>query len=69
MYWYLRAIYYHFDCCMRFDIAYPQHGSKYGFTVSYTDGPEQNPEGRMSKGTVVFVKHKMKFDVTPTKES
>lgn len=20
MYWYLRAIYYHFDCCMRFDV-------------------------------------------------
>lgn len=50
-------------------IAYPHPGNKYGFTVSYTDGPEQNPEGRMSKGTVVFVKHKMKFDVTPTKES
>ena len=51
------------------DIAYPQHGSKFGFTVSYTDGPEQNPEGRMSKGTGVLIKHKMKFDVTPTKES
>ena len=49
--------------------AYPNPGNKYGFTVSYTDGPEQNPEGRMSKGTSVFVKHKMKFDVTPTKES
>ena len=37
-----------------------------GYTVVYKDGPDQNPEGVLSKGNEVFVKHKMKFDVTRT---
>ena len=39
---------------------------KQGYTVVYKDGPDQNPEGVLSKDSVVFVKHNMKFDVTRT---
>jgi Multiubiquitin len=39
------------------------------YTVTYTDGPGQNPEGSMVKGDVVYVKNKMKFNVTATNQS
>jgi hypothetical protein len=39
------------------------------YTVTYTDGPGQNPEGSMVKGDKVFVKNKMKFNVTVTNRS
>jgi len=39
------------------------------YTVNYTDGPGQNPEGSMVKGDVVFVKKEMKFNVTATNRS
>ena len=39
------------------------------YTVTYTDGPGQNPEGSMIKGDKVFVKNKMKFNVTATNKS
>lgn len=32
--------------------------------ISYTRGPIENPRGRMSKGDVVYVQHKMDFHVT-----
>lgn len=40
--------------------------SQQGYTVVYKDGPDQNPNGILSKGSEVFVKHNMKFDVTRT---
>ncbi len=39
---------------------------KQGYTVTYTDGPEENRRGVMAKGSVVYVKSKMKFNVTQT---
>ena len=52
-------------------IAFPNHapGTERGYTVSYANGPQQNVEGVMSRHSVVFVKHNMKFDVTPTHRS
>ena len=47
----------------------PAPGTERGYTVSYTDGPHQNVEGVMSLHSVVFVKHNMKFNVTPTHKS
>lgn len=39
------------------------------YTVAYEDGPKQNPEGSMVKGSVVFVKNKMIFHATATDKS
>lgn len=39
------------------------------YTVAYEDGPKQNPEGSMIKGTAVYVKHKMIFHATATDKS
>lgn len=47
----------------------PAPGTERGYTVGYSDGPHQNVEGVMSRHSVVFVKHNMKFDVTPTHKS
>ncbi len=52
-------------------IAFPNYSenSQTVYTVTFTDGPGQNPEGSMVKGDVVFVKNKMKFNVTATNKS
>jgi hypothetical protein len=39
------------------------------YTVAYEDGPKQNPEGSMIKGSSVFVKNKMIFHATATDKS
>ncbi|MDD5569659.1 MAG: multiubiquitin domain-containing protein [Bacteroidales bacterium] len=39
------------------------------YTVTYDKGPRQNPEGTMVKGDNVFVKNKMRFNVTATNQS
>jgi len=39
------------------------------YTVNYTDGPGQNPEGSMVDGDKVVVKDKMKFNVSATNKS
>lgn len=39
------------------------------YTVAYEDGPKQNPEGTMVKGSEVFVKDKMIFHATATDKS
>ena len=39
------------------------------YTVAYEDGPKENPEGSMVRGSVVFVKNKMIFHVTATDKS
>ena len=40
-----------------------------GYTVKYSDGPKENPKGLMSKGTEVFVKHNMNFNVRINNQS
>ncbi|GHT35945.1 hypothetical protein AGMMS49574_26630 [Bacteroidia bacterium] len=40
-----------------------------GYTVKYSDGPKENPNGLMSKGTEVFVKHNMNFNVRSNHQS
>lgn len=39
------------------------------YTVAYEDGPKENPEGSMTKGTEVCVKNKMIFHATATDKS
>jgi hypothetical protein len=39
------------------------------YTVAYEDGPRQNPEGSMVKGTEVFTKNLMIFHATATDKS
>ena len=39
------------------------------YTVAYEDGPKENPEDSMTKGTEVFVKNKMIFHATATDKS
>lgn len=39
------------------------------FTVTYKNGPEENRQGTMVKGDVVYVKNKMIFNVTATDKS
>lgn len=40
-----------------------------GYTVTYSKGPKPNKEGSMVKGSVVYVKNNMIFDVTATDKS
>ena len=40
-----------------------------GYTVTYENGPKQNPEGGLLKGQNVFVKHLMQFHVNATDKS
>lgn len=54
------------------EIAYPDHKTRpntYGYTVTYTNGPEKNPFGEMTKGSKVFVKNKMNFNVHESYQS
>lgn len=44
------------------------NGNK-AYSVTYKDGPKQNPSGELAKGDQVFVKNKMKFYVTATDKS
>lgn len=39
------------------------------YTVTYDNGPHQNPEGSMTKGDIVRVKNKMVFNATATDKS
>ena len=39
------------------------------YTVAYEDGPKENLEGSMTKGTEVYVKNKMIFHATATDKS
>lgn len=39
------------------------------YTVTYSGGPKQNPNGSMTKGDSVFVTNKMNFNVTETNRS
>lgn len=44
------------------------NGNK-AYTVTYTNGPQQNPSGELAKGDKVFVQDKMKFYATATDKS
>ncbi len=51
-------------------LAYPDYDpEKKSYTVKYTNGPKQNPEGSMSVGDIIHVKNKMKFHVSATNKS
>ena len=52
-------------------LAYPNftENGTMTYTVTYTDGPKQNPEGSLVRGKNVFVTNKMKFNVTATNKS
>ena len=40
-----------------------------GYSISYADGPRQNPRGILAQGQQVFVKHRMRFNVDETDRS
>jgi hypothetical protein len=42
---------------------------KVSYSITYKNGPRQNPEGIMSLGETLFVKNKMQFHVSRTNES
>lgn len=46
----------------------PSPGEK-AYTVTYFDGPPQNPKGELAKSQVVFVKNQMIFNATATDKS
>ena len=46
-----------------------EFNSTKGFTVTYCDGPSQNPEGILVMGASVVTKQNMRFDVTATHKS
>lgn len=51
-------------------LAYPSYDSeRKNYTVKFTEGPKQNPQGSMSPGDIVNVKNKMTFHVTETNKS
>lgn len=51
-------------------LVYPDYDpDKKSYTVKYTNGPKQNPEGSMSDGDIIYVKSKMKFHVSATNKS
>jgi hypothetical protein len=52
-------------------IAYPvpPTGACIEFTITYRDGPRENPKGTLTAGHSVYIKDRMKFDVTPTDRS
>lgn len=47
----------------------PPHGPNEIFTVQYSRGPRENPQGTLVEGQTVKVKSGMVFDVTRTDKS
>ena len=47
----------------------PPTGPNIMFTITYRNGPPQNPEGSLLEGHSVKIKDKMVFNVTPTDKS
>lgn len=39
------------------------------YTMKYSNGPRQNPNGSMDKGDIVYINNKMIFNVTETNRS
>ena len=52
-------------------IAYPEAvpSPTIRYTVTYSNGPHENPEGNMQDGQIVLIKNRMIFNVTPTDKS
>ena len=50
-------------------LAYGQVATNTAYTITYSNGPEENPEGFVVKGQVVVVCNKMNFNVTGTSQS
>lgn len=50
-------------------LAYGQVAVNTAYTITYSNGPEENPEGFVVKGQVVVVCNKMNFNVTGTSQS
>jgi hypothetical protein len=46
----------------------PSTGEK-AYTITYFDGPPQNPKGELAKSQVVFVTNEMIFNATATDKS
>lgn len=44
-------------------LVFGSYNPQIGYTVVYSHGPHQNPKGNMAKGTDVFVKNNMEFNV------
>jgi hypothetical protein len=60
----------HIDYTQVVDLAYPPpHTSTEFFTVQYSRGPKENPQGTLVNGQSVRVKNGMVFDVTRTDKS
>ena len=51
-----------------FDPQYPQH-PEITYSVTYKNGPAQNPEGILAPGASVNVKDRMVFNVSSTSQS
>ncbi len=47
----------------------PPPGTCIEFTVTYRNGPPENPKGTLTVGHSVEIKNRMIFDVTPTDRS
>jgi hypothetical protein len=47
----------------------PPSGTCIEFTVTYRNGPPENPKGTLTAGHSVEIKNRMIFDVTPTDRS
>lgn len=52
-------------------LAFPgaDFGANAGFTITYMDGPKPTVEGILPKGSSVYTKDNMRFDVTATHKS
>lgn len=51
-------------------LAFPSiNHDRTAYTMKYSNGPRQNPNGSMDKGDIVYIKDKMIFNVTPTNRS
>ena len=58
-----------FDEVVRLAFPNPQTGDDVQYTVQYTRGHGDKPEGTLVEGQSVKVKDRMEFDVTPTNRS
>ncbi|MDE2591014.1 MAG: multiubiquitin domain-containing protein [Patescibacteria group bacterium] len=51
------------------ELAFPGHNPKDMFTVQYSKGPKDNPQGTLAQGQSVEIKNEMIFNVTQTIQS
>jgi hypothetical protein len=58
-----------FDEIVKLAFPTPPAGANILYTVSYEDGPRENPQGSLKEGQSVKVKNEMIFNVTATDKS